>query len=112
MKKQQILWTVVLGFILAVAGCGDDGTSGAAGSGGGTEKGSCETICDSPCRIFERVDPASPTCLSDCTDVGYDGCIPETRALVACAERAQGGDCSVDPNPACGDVGDAWSACP
>ena len=112
MKKQQILWSIILGSMLAASGCGDDSTSGSGGTGGSTLKGSCETICDSPCRLFERVGPASPTCLTDCTDVGYDDCEPETRALVACAERAQGGNCNVDPNPACGAEGDAWSACP
>lgn len=89
MKKQRVLWSFLLGSMLAVAGCGDSGTQGSGGSSGGTARGSCETICESPCRIFERVDPASSTCLSDCTDVGYDSCAPETRALVACSERAQ-----------------------
>lgn len=113
MKKQQILWSIILGSMLATAGCGDSSTpGGAGGTGGDTAKGSCETICDSPCRIFERVDPASPTCLSDCTDVGYDSCEPETRALVACAEQAQAGNCNVDPNPACSAQADAWSSCP
>ncbi|MGB5703792.1 MAG: hypothetical protein WBM48_13310 [Polyangiales bacterium] len=108
MKKQQILWSIILGSMLAATGCGDDGTSGTDG----TEKGSCETICDSPCQLFERADSTSPTCLADCADAGYDGCESETRALVSCAERAQAGDCSVDPNPACGAESDAWSDCP
>jgi hypothetical protein len=104
MKTRQILWAIMFGSMLMVTGCGDDTPS--------TTKGSCETICDYPCRIFERADSTSPTCLSDCEDVGYDGCVPETRALVACVERAQGGDCSVDPNIPCEAEGDAWSACP
>ena len=54
----------------------------------------------------------SPTCLADCEEVGYDDCVAETRALVACVDRAQGGDCSVDPNIPCEAEGDAWSACP
>lgn len=112
MKKQQILWAIVFGSMLLVVGCGDDGSSGSAGSGGGTAKGSCETICESPCRIFERVDPASPTCLADCEEVGYDSCVPETIALVTCVERVQGGNCNIDPNIPCEAEGDAWSACP
>ncbi|MBW2550897.1 MAG: hypothetical protein JRE73_09020 [Deltaproteobacteria bacterium] len=103
MKKRQILWAIVFGSMLAITGCGD---------GGSTAKGSCETICDSPCQLFGLVDPASPTCLSDCTDVGYDSCVPETTALVACAEGVQGGDCTIDPNIPCEAEGDAWSACP
>jgi hypothetical protein len=106
MKKRQILWAIMFGSMLMVTGCGD------SSSDGDTTKGSCETICDYPCRLFELVDSTSPTCLSDCEDVGYDDCVAETRALVACVDRAQGGDCSVDPNVPCKAEGDAWSACP
>jgi hypothetical protein len=60
----------------------------------------------------ETVATSAPTCLSDCTDVGYDSCVTETRALVAWAEQAQGGNCNVDPNPACGAQADAWNSCP
>ena len=112
MNKRQILRAIVFGSILAVSGCGDDGPSGSAGTGGGTAKGSCETICDSPCRLFDQVDPASATCLADCAAVGYDSCVAETRALVACAERVQGGNCNIDPNIPCEAEGNAWSACP
>ena len=112
MKKHHTLYSIMVGSMLAALGCGSSDTSGSGGTGGDTAKGSCETICDSPCRLFERVDPASSTCLSDCADVGYAGCVTETRALVGCAEQAQHGDCSVDPNPACGAEADAWSSCP
>ena len=110
-KKRQILWAMMFGSVLAVTGCGDSTSSGSGGTGGGTVKGSCETICESPCRLFGLVDPASPTCLTDCTDVGYDDCVSETAALVGCAERVQGGDCTVDPNVPCEAEGDAWNAC-
>ena len=110
-KKRQILWAIMFGSALAVTGCGDSTSSGSGGTGGGTVKGSCETICESPCRLFGLVDPASPTCLTDCTDVGYDDCVSETAALVGCVERVQGGDCTVDPNVPCEAEGDAWNAC-
>ena len=36
MEKRQILWAIVFGSMLAITGCGDDGSSngGSAGSGG------------------------------------------------------------------------------
>ena len=74
--------------------------------------GSCQTICDSVCQLFVRVDPDSPTCLSDCMTEDLDGCVPETTALVECAEQAQGGDCDIDPTDSCQAELDAWGACP
>jgi hypothetical protein len=112
MTNRQVLWAVTLGSVLAVMGCGETSPAGSGGSGGSPPADSCPLICNSPCQIFEQVDPASPTCLADCADVGYNGCVSETQALVTCVEQVQGGDCSVDPNAACEAEGDAWGACP
>jgi len=116
MKKRQILWAIAFGSMLAITGCGgDDGTGGTGGSGGSTAKDSCPVICDASCQMLELVDPASPTCLEDCAEVGFDSCYDETVALVACDEQARGGDCTINPNPPngpCEAEGDAWAACP
>ena len=121
MKKRQFLWAIVFGSMLAITGCGDDknggsggsgGSAGSGGSGGGTANGSCQTICDGVCQIFDDADPDSATCLSDCMTADLDGCVPETTALVACAEQAQGGDCNIDPTNSCQAELDAWLACP
>ena len=128
MKKRQILWAIVFGSMLAITGCGDDassnggsagsggsggtgGTGGTGGSGGDMATGSCQVICDSPCQLFNGVDPDTPTCLADCMAEDWDGCVPETTALVECAEAAQGGNCDINPEPSCGAELDAWQAC-
>lgn len=120
MKKRQILWAIVFGSMLAITGCGGDagsgdggsgGTGGSGGSGGNMATGSCELICDSPCQLFARVDPDSVTCVADCMAEERDGCVPETTALLNCADQAQGGDCNVDPNPSCQTELQAWQAC-
>jgi len=112
MKKRQILWSIMFGSMMAVTGCGDSSPAGSGGSGGSTPDDSCPIICNAPCQFLEAADPASPTCLADCADVGYDGCVPETIALAACVEQVQGGDCGVDPTVVCAAEGNAWSACP
>ena len=73
--------------------------------------GSCQVICDSPCQLFNRVDPDTPTCLADCMAEGLDGCVPETTAPVECAEAAQNGNCDINPEPSCGAELAAWQAC-
>ena len=76
MKKRQILWSIMFGSMMAVTGCGDSSPAGSGGSGGSTPDDSCPIICNAPCQFLEAADPASPTCLADCADVVYDGCVP------------------------------------
>lgn len=55
MNKRQILWAIVLGSMLAITGCGDEGgssgdggssgTGGTAGTGGGNGGDFCTTLC-------------------------------------------------------------------
>jgi hypothetical protein len=118
MTRLHILCAVVFGSMLAIAGCGETnggsagsgGSGGSAGSGGGMATGSCQIICNADCELFGP-DPASATCASDCMAENLDGCVPETTALVACADQAQGGDCNIDPTDSCQSEVDAFNAC-
>ena len=115
MTKLRFLFAVVFGSMLAITGCGETtsgsaGSGGSGGTGGGMATGSCQTICNADCELFGP-DPASATCASDCLAEDLDGCVPETTALVACADQAQGGNCNVDPTDSCQSQVAAFNAC-
>jgi hypothetical protein len=135
MEKKRILWAIVFGSMLAIAGCGDDpaenggaagsggsngsggtggtgGTGGSVGSGGsngGPSSSTCEAICSSSCE-FEGVDPDGQQCLTNC-QIGFaqfdDECGPQMDAFLACIE-------SVNCNPEateCQSEAIAWGLC-
>ena len=109
MRKQQILWAIVCGSMLAITGCGDDegggggsgtgatggggtgatggGGTGATGGGGTTPSSTCEAFCGGLCDI-EGVDPGEDfdACVSGCSMGFSDECGFEAQALVDCYE--------------------------
>ena len=97
MKKQQIVWAIVFGSMLAIGGCGDeagDGTGGTGGNGGngnGPSATTCEAICGSTC-AFEGVDPSDmdyDQCVSDCNQglpQFNDDCGSQADAYLGCLE--------------------------
>lgn len=131
MKRKQILWAVLFGAMLAITGCGDEGstesgggsggtagsggsagTGGTAGSGGmngGTSSSTCEAICSSSC-AYEGVDPEGQQCLTNC-QVSFsqfdDDCGPQMDAFLNCFE---GVNCDPDSNE-CQNEAVAWGFC-
>lgn len=133
MEMKRFVWAIVLGAMLAMTGCGDDGDnggtggsggddsgsggsggddSGTGGSNGGTSNSSCEAICSSTC-VFEGVDPTDvdyDTCVSQCT-AGVpqfdDDCGPQLDAYLDCLEA---NDCNEETQN-CNSEAIAWGTC-
>ena len=124
MKKRQILWAIVFGSMLAIAGCGDDdssgsgdgGSSGAGGSAGtggsnGSTASSCEAFCGGTC-IFGGVTPGGDfdTCVDTCRTQEPDfddSCGDEATAYLNCLEA---NDCNFAAFD-CFDEAEAWGGC-
>lgn len=94
MQKKQILWAVVFGAMLAITGCGDEGST--AGSGGGGVSGFCSTLCGA-CG-----GGAGAQCVSECeaglgeagNEIDFDSCPSELETLVQCLGA---NDCNTEP---------------
>ena len=94
MKKRQILWAIVFGSMLAIAGCGDDdggsggtaGTGGTAATGGSTGSGFCATLC-SACNA-DAVAECVPACESSIGaipgEIDIESCPSELNAWASC----------------------------
>ena len=102
MKKRQILWAIVFGSMLAITGCGDDGTgdggsgTGATGGGGtGATGGSSggddlATVCAALCG---NCGDSTAQCQSGCesgfgssTGLDFDSCTNELNAFSSCVD--------------------------
>ena len=127
MRKQQILWAIVFGSMLAITGCGDEGeggggssgsggsagsggtagSGGSAGSGGGSGSGFCETLC-SAC-TSDAVAECIPQCEASLGqipgEIDIESCPSELDAWAQCLG---GNDCNGDT---CQSELEAWAFC-
>lgn len=139
MCRQRSIWVLVLGAVLAMAGCGDDsgggagsggsgatggtggtgadaGSGGSAGTGGtgltGPAANTCEAFCAATCQ-FGALDPDETgvgQCLDDCATF-------QSTFLDDCGPEAEAFiACCEDnlcncANANCLEVNQAWTAC-
>ncbi|MGD8317895.1 MAG: hypothetical protein PVH21_09955 [Myxococcales bacterium] len=106
MSKRPLLWAIVVGSTLGIAGCGDDSSSN-----GGSSSSTCEAICSSNCAL-QGVDPelGRDECISNCQSSlpqFDDNCGTQADAYLACIEGQ-----SCDPEATqCQSQAIAWGTC-
>ncbi len=107
MKKRQILWAIVFGSMLAITGCGDEGSDNggggnSAGSGGGDF---CTTLCESCGGGQADCEQVCDTGFGSIPSEFLDTCPSELDTFIACYAA---NDCDGD---VCESEGNAWAAC-